>query len=148
MLGGLDNLELSNMSGGSKGKKLIIPPFAANNHLLSPGKYKLDFLCHFFLSFPVSLFFRFIVSISAFLILKLPFFPHSPLSHWSTTKMQDRAECEEALEFHMQSVNTGTTRKTHMQEQTPATLTYSTTPALHRCPLNSSHARCTVVQSH
>lgn len=70
------------------------------------------------LSFPLSVFFLFIVSIGAFLVLKLPFFPHSPLSHWSTTKMQDRGECEGALEFHMQRVNTATARKTHTQEQT------------------------------
>ncbi len=103
------------MSAGNKGKRLIIPPFSANNHLLSPGQ---SLLSSVILSFPPSLFFLFIVSIGAFLVLKLPFFPHSPLSHWSTTKMQDRGECEGALEFHMQRVNTAIARKTHTQEQT------------------------------
>lgn len=92
------------------GKQLIILPFSANNHLLSSAQ---SLLFYVILSFPISLFFLFIVSISAFLVLKLPFFPHSPLSHWSTTKMQDRGECEGALEFHMQRVNTVTARKTH-----------------------------------
>lgn len=62
---------------------------------------------------PVSFFFHSIVSIGAFLVLRLPFFPHSPLSYCSTTKMQDRAECEGALEFHMQRINTATAGKTY-----------------------------------
>lgn len=130
------------MSAGNKGKQLIIPPFSANNHLPSLGPSRFFFVV---LYFPLSLFFLFIVSIGAFLVPKLPFFPHSPLSHWSTTKMQDRAECEGALEFHMQRVNKATARKTrtHRSKHStyPAALTYSTTPALHHCPLNSSHAR-------
>ena len=129
------------MRAGNKGKQLIIPPFSANNHLLSPGQGSLFSVI---LSFPLSLFFLFIVSISAFLVLKLPFFPHSPLSHWSTTKMQGRGECEGALEFHMQRVNTATARKTHTHRSKhstyPAALTYSTTPVLHPCPLNCSLA--------
>ena len=123
------------MRAGNKGKQLIIPPFSANNHLLSPGQGSLFSVI---LSFPLSLFFLFIVSISAFLVLKLPFFPHSPLSHWSTTKMQGRGECEGALEFHMQRVNTATARKTHTHRSKhgtyPAALTYSTTPALLHWP--------------
>lgn len=104
------------MSAGNKGKQLIIPPFSANNHLLSLGpSLHFSFILPFF---PLSLFFHFIVSIRAFLVPKLPFFPHSPLSHWSTAKMQDRGECEGALEFHMRRVNTATARKTHTQEQT------------------------------
>lgn len=102
---------------------------------------------YFSLSFFLSplLFFLFIVFISAFLVLKLPFFPHSPLSHWSTTKMQDRGECEGALEFHMQRVNTVTARKTHTQEQTQhlpnCPNLFYTTPELHPCLLNSFLAR-------
>lgn len=90
-------------------------------------------------SVPFSLFFHFIVSTGAVLVPTLPFFPHSPLSHRSTTKMQGRAECEGALEFHMQRINTATARKTYTGANTAA-LTYSITPGLRRCPLNPSSA--------
>lgn len=121
------------MSTGNKGKQLLSPPFSENN-----------FPRPFFL-FPLSLFFPFLVSISTELVLKLPFFPHSPLSNWSTTKMQDRGECEGALEFHMQRVNTATARKTYTQKQTqhlrgwPNLISSNSTQALLHCPLNYSH---------
>lgn len=47
----------------------------------------------FLLSFSIS-FHRFGVSIWAFLVFRLPFFPHSLMSHRPTTKMQDCGECE------------------------------------------------------
>lgn len=64
--------------------------------------------------------------------MRLPFFPHSPLSHCSTTKMQDRAECEGALEFHMQRINTATARKTYTGANTgcPNLFYHSSTAAL------------------
>lgn len=85
-------------------------------------------------SVPFSLFFLFIVSAGAVLVPRLPFFPHSPLSHRSTTKMQDGAECEGALEFHMQRINTATARKTYTGANSAA-LTYSIAPGRSRCHL-------------
>lgn len=87
--------------------------FSANNHLIS-FRQRLAFYLSFFLPTLLS----FVVSTSAFLVLKHSFFPHSPLSHRPTTKMQDSGECEEVLEFRMQRVNTVTARKTHREEQT------------------------------
>lgn len=78
---------------------------------------KVDISLSFFLFPSLYSFFSLFPSVH-FLVPKLPFFPHSPLSHWSTTKMQDRGVCEGALEFHMQRVKTVTARKKHTQEQT------------------------------
>lgn len=104
------------MSSGNKGKQLIIPAFSANNHFLSPGQSRFFFVI---LYFPLSLFCLFIVSIGAFLAPKLPFFPHSPLSHWSTTKMQDRAECEGGSGIpHAEGKHSHCQEDAHTPEQT------------------------------
>lgn len=64
-----------------KGSNLLSHRFLQTIISVLLDRVNLFFFSSVILSFLLSLFFLFIVSISAFLVLKLPFFPHSPLSH-------------------------------------------------------------------
>lgn len=64
-----------------KGSNLLSHHFLQTIISVLLDRVNLFFFSSVILSFLLSLFFLFIVSISAFLVLKLPFFPHSPLSH-------------------------------------------------------------------
>lgn len=72
-----------------------------------------------------------------FLLVKLPFFPHSPLSHWSTTKMQDRGECEGGSGIpHAEGKHSNCQEDTHTQANT----THHSISAI-LCLTNSFYAR-------
>lgn len=98
------------MSAGNERKQLIIHHSLQTMMAFNSGLYHVFVPLLFLLSFHC---FHRCIFFFFFWVLELPFFPHSPLSHCSTTKMQDRAECEGALEFHMQRINTGTARKAY-----------------------------------